>query len=391
MHSQQPDFGVWGQGGGRTAGYHGGSPLATFFTMLPVFCRYLAMLVWPDRLSAEYDTPIHSSLDPVVVSAALLLALLTYLSVRLFRANRRIWFWTACFVVAFLPVSQIVPLVTLMNDRYLYFPMIGVAGAVGAGALSLRGHFGAKQTMPLLGLALLLLAATSFHRVWFWRDEVTLWRDAVTKSPKKSITWERLGEAAHRRVPELGNEALYAYQQALKLDPASDLTRYNLGKLYADLGEIDKGFATFTELLQHNPDNVMGLAAIGDIHLYRGELAAAERSYKRALAIQPEAVQVLTSLGKLALIQGGLNTARDYFLQAEKQDGSDPFIAMHMAGVEAMAGQVGESLLWLERALQRGYSDYDSLMTNDELAPIRADHRFTELLRRCFPNQSSGF
>jgi len=135
----------------------------------------------------------------------------------------------------------------------------------------------------------------------------------------------------------------------------------------------------------------MGLAAIGDIHLYRGELAAAERSYKRALAIQPEAVQVLTSRGKLALIQGGLNTARDYFLQAEKQDGSDPFIAMHMAGVEAMAGQVGESLLWLERALQRGYSDYDSLMTNDELAPIRADHRFTELLRRCFPNQSSGF
>ncbi len=387
MQSQMPDLGVWGQGGGRATEYYGGNALATFFTMLPVFCRYLGMLVWPTGLSAEYNPPIHDSLDATVVMAGFLLAVIALLSFRLFRADRRKGFWPCFFLIAFLPVSQIVPLVTLMNDRYLYFPMIAIAGLTGAGAVFLHERIGMHRIRfsLLLALPLILLAGVSFQRASVWQNEITLWRDAVRKSPNKSITWERLGEAAHRFLPATTNEALYAYKRALELDPSSDLTRYNLGILYTDIGEIDKGFETFTALLQHNPNNVMGLAALGEIFQYRGDYDKAEKAFKRAHAVQPESVQVLTLLGNLALIQGRLDQARDYYSQIEKQRSNDPQVAFQLACIESMAGQAGASVLWLERSLQCGYHDYNALMASEELAPIRADLRFTELMQRYFP------
>ena len=56
--------------GGRTS-WHGGSPYATFLTMLPVLIYYLRMLLWPVNLSAFYDVPIRTSIDPQVIMAAI--------------------------------------------------------------------------------------------------------------------------------------------------------------------------------------------------------------------------------------------------------------------------------------------------------------------------------
>ena len=115
MYSQMPNVGA----GGRIPGLHGGSVLATVFTMLPVFCRYLGMTVWPSALSADYNPPVHQSPDSVVLGAFLVLLAAVWGGWRLYRYDRRLGFWVAFFFVALLPVSQIVPLYTLINDRYL--------------------------------------------------------------------------------------------------------------------------------------------------------------------------------------------------------------------------------------------------------------------------------
>jgi len=86
--------------------------------MLPVFIHYLRMLVWPSGLSALYDPPLHHSLlEPAVTGSCIALLMLlgaaTMLSIR--RPRELFWFWFG--VLAILPVSQIVPLTTMMNDR----------------------------------------------------------------------------------------------------------------------------------------------------------------------------------------------------------------------------------------------------------------------------------
>jgi len=141
MVSQSPDVTGWSgiDYGGRRS-WHGGSPWATALTMVPVFCGYLRMIVWPTGLSAIYAPAIHTTPDAAVLAAAVLLLTVVLLSWRLYRFDRRFGYWPLFSALAILPVSQIIPLVTLMNDRYLYFPMIGVAALGGAGAVVLRYH-----------------------------------------------------------------------------------------------------------------------------------------------------------------------------------------------------------------------------------------------------------
>jgi hypothetical protein len=116
-------------GGGRTS-YLNGTPFNTLFTMLPVFIRYVKLIFWPADLSAVSAPAIKTGIDIEVALAALLLSLIMALGIFLYHRKRDLLFWLVLFFIGLLPVSQIVPIVTLMNDRYLYFPMLGAAAFI---------------------------------------------------------------------------------------------------------------------------------------------------------------------------------------------------------------------------------------------------------------------
>lgn len=376
MYSQQPGVGE----GGRSAQLHGGSALATLFTMLPVYCRYLAMIVWPSSLSAEYNPPIHQSPDIVVIAAFIILLATLYSGWRLYRYDRRLGFWVVFFFVALLPVSQIVPLYTLINDRYLYFPMLSIAALYGAVAATLQRNWNKYPVFVYLFIALPLIALSvaTYNRAGVWRDSVTLWSDSASKVKDYARIWGNLGnayDAANYRGP-----ALSAYKRGLALDPNDMQILYNLGTLYTLLGDNDQAYSTLNKLVTLFPGHIMGQVSMGDTFLQRGDYVAAQNCYLRAHQLQPTAVDPLIKLGNTAVVLNRLDDALGYYLRAEKINGWNPDIAYNIACLESMFGRVDSSLLWLEKALQRGYHDEFALRSNQELLIVREDARFEELL-----------
>ena len=176
-------------GGGRTS-YLNGSPFDTLVTMLPVFIRYLKLIFWPADLSAVYAPAIKSGIDIEVALAALLLLLIVALGIFLYHRRRDLLFWLVLFFIGLLPVSQIVPIVTLMNDRYLYFPMLGAAAFIAN--ISFLAINKAQKINPFVrtavGITFLLLLGhylmETYNRIPVWKDENTLWEDAVRKVPE---------------------------------------------------------------------------------------------------------------------------------------------------------------------------------------------------------------
>jgi tetratricopeptide (TPR) repeat protein len=374
--------------GGATVGFHGGSPLATFYTMLTVFCRYLWLLVWPSGLNVEHLPPVYRTPELPVVGAALLLAALAYAGYRLFKVNRKLGFWLLFFWIGLLPVSQIIPQVLMMYEHYLYMPIIGIGALAGFGSSRLRDRLGGQRAVMLyaaLLLWLLALSVTSFQRVPVWKDSLTLFTDSTAKSPNGSRVWQTLGEA-HR---SLGNReaSRVALERSLKLNPASTDVLWSLAQFHTENGELDRGNDYLQRLFKINPNYVMGWATLGNIYLARKNYSRAREMYNKALALQPDALQVHDLLGNLAIIEKKYDEARGHFnvIEANPTERKQAENAYQMVRVEALSGRVDEALLWLEKALYRGYSDYYTLNTNLELSIIWNCPRFGYLMQQYFP------
>jgi hypothetical protein len=178
------------QGGGRR-GFPGGSPVTTLFTMLPVLAAYLGDCLYPHNLSPYYMTLVRKTPDMAVLLAALLVIVLIALGVLLFRRNRRLFFYYAVFFAGLIPVSQIVPLIPLKHDRYLYFPMLGFAGLVAelltASRIRWPGLY--RPLLVVVTLLVLVLPVLSRRQAEIWQNDLTLWGYAVRVNPENRVGW----------------------------------------------------------------------------------------------------------------------------------------------------------------------------------------------------------
>lgn len=253
-----------------TAGlvYHGGTPFATFLTMLPVLVKYVRMVFWPNDLSVLYLPPIKTGLDAEVAVATLVLAILAAVGWYLFSRRRELFFWYALFFVGFLPVLQIIPLVTVMNDRYLYLPMIGAAPLLAAVVdFSCRTDRRFLQWGIGAGFCfwLLLLGWFSSRRMDVWRNPVTLMREQLRVLPDS----ERLAQLPRMIKIFMGLHAM---------------------------GDVQKARGYLLEMTTIWPSYPQIWLALGRSYASTGEWGAAELAYKRALDFRSRSIEALQGL-----------------------------------------------------------------------------------------------
>jgi protein O-mannosyl-transferase len=236
--------------------YFGGSPLATAYTMLPIFVRYLRMVVWPTDLCASYTLPIRTAVDLHALSSAAFFIVLFAGSACLYRFRRDLFFWFALFFIGLIPVSQVIPILTLMNDRYLYFPMIG--SSVCLSVISLKVIDTAKpifKVVSLCGLLVIMVAMSylTVMQVKVWESSITLWSDVTSKYPDDSDAWNALGDA----YLEDGDHgaALTAYKSTISAcDRLANCQYYEptfdkIGSLYVEKGKILEAKEYFTGII----------------------------------------------------------------------------------------------------------------------------------------------
>ncbi|HEY6008898.1 MAG TPA: glycosyltransferase family 39 protein [Geobacteraceae bacterium] len=211
LESQQEQL-----GGGRR-GYPGGTPLTALYSMLPVLAGYLRDCLFPRGLLPFYMVPIRHTPDLAVLGAGCLAFLLVLLGWALFRRDRRLFFFCALFFVGLVPVSQIVPLIPLKNDRYLYFPLLGFAG-FGAALLARAWQAVSRGRLAVVVIAALLLGPLPFlaHRqAAVWQDDITLWGYTVRNDPDNQVGWLMLMKGYTHRGD--GRAASGAYHRYVEL------------------------------------------------------------------------------------------------------------------------------------------------------------------------------
>jgi tetratricopeptide (TPR) repeat protein len=199
----------------------------------------LLLFFTPWNQNFDHDLPLFHSLTqwPLIPDILFLSAT----AVGAFMVRRRVplvAFGTAWFFLQLLPTS-LIPRNDLLSERNLYLPSIGLLIAL----VSLGAHLMQRLTIAFprptvvraaslsLALALALaLALFTHHRNELYRDQLSLWSDAVLKSPGKARPHNNLGRAY--ALQDDWDRAIEEFRIAARLDPKFILAQQNLRGAY---------------------------------------------------------------------------------------------------------------------------------------------------------------
>ena len=248
------------------------------YTVIPVLARYLKLLFLPTGLTIVHDVEIYKSLLylPVILSAGILL-LLVLNAVYLFLMEGVVWrllsFFMIWFFVTLLPII-IFPLNRIMQENRGYISGIGFAILIGIllGRL-MDNSRRSRLAYGLLVILIVLYGTGTVYRNTVWKDGVTLWTDAMEKSPYEPLTYNNLSVAYKRRGDYEGaKEVLY---RGIRLSPGEWLLHYNLGNVYTGTGELDLALNEYDRAMRLNPSMPMVYNSMGYVRLLRGEVKEA--------------------------------------------------------------------------------------------------------------------
>lgn len=378
--------------GGRVE-YPHNALLTLPLTMSQVFVRYLCTLGWPSpsALNIVYTIPLVKSLDLYTCFALSVIASAAAIGWYLRRRSRQLFFWYCLFFLGLLPVSQIVPLVTRMNDRYLYFPMLGIAGMIGylygEHLTSARTAAAKKCAVACAVTIITLLSLASYQRGLVWKNSITLFSDAVKKDPNQFLLLIGLAEA-YRTVGNTG-EAIRYYEKASIHGFLSEVESYHMAQAYLRQGDHEKAYKHIWGFMLKNRDSKEGFLMLGEYYGMTGNYAEAEKQLLTYLQAVPDAPDGLFILGKIYYMQGDINRAGQYFNKALSTGDNSPNLHFAMACTAALEGNVKLSLVHIRQALDNGFTDIDLLEHHADLATVRKSPMFSRLIMQHRTDQAN--
>lgn len=346
----------------------------TILTMLPVLWSYLEMVLLPFSLSPWYEPVIRASFDGKTLVSLLLLALLVIAAGALAkRGLLKEVYWGAVFFVGLLPVSNIIPIVTMMNDRYLYLPMLGVSGVV----CCVISRYSEKRTVVVPFIALLLtFSLLSFRQTAIWKNNVTLWNAAFQKSPGSAYVIVRL--ARSYAAADMKDKAVDLLNQLLQNDPENAEALFRLGALMLESGELHQAKRYLDRMYQLSPKHTDGLLALGREAFFRKDFGEAERYFRELLVITPEHVHARIWLSNVYQETGRTTEARTVLslalAQAEQTDRAG--IYYNLACLDIIEGNADKALEMLEKAMFHGFADLETVRRNRAFDMLREHPRF---------------
>ena len=198
---------------------------------LKIAALYGRMLVWPVPFTVSYAagavSPPAAPWSPVALLGLLLLVALTAAVVIAWRLRPPAGMGAVWALATYLLASNLLfPFSTMMSERFLYLPSLGLALLIAGpldrvlGAPSRAGGGDSRRTLAAAGLVLIVLAlgALSFQRASAYGDDAALTRAGWRWYPGGAIA--RLGHADALMESARYDEAEAELQRLLRENPA---------------------------------------------------------------------------------------------------------------------------------------------------------------------------
>ena len=285
-------------------------------TALVSYATYLRKIVWPADFAVIYPHPGVWPVATVAVSGLVVAGVSAVVVARARRAPWGVvgWCWFLGMLVPTIGVVQAG--IQAMADRFVYFPLAGVALAL----VWLGAELAARRTAwrrPLLAggaLALTGCVVVAALNVPHWDNSRALFEHATRVTRDNHIAHINLGSALMRenRV----DDAIANYQEAIRIRPTYYDGWNSLGNAYARLGQFAEALKSYSESLRFNPGFADAYNGAGYSLASLNRPAEAAEQYAAALRLKQDFPEAHFNFASLLEMQGKLAEAEQHYAEA---------------------------------------------------------------------------
>jgi tetratricopeptide (TPR) repeat protein len=320
--------------------YRGGSFFNNFLVSFYAFLYSIKLLVFKLNYSAAYTIPVS---NPVLSFRTFVFVGITLLlfgfSVWSLKYTKVIFFSFSFFFITLLPYLNIIPISTLLADRYVFiasFSYCFLFGIVFDRLYTFKDKKFSESFFKLLAIILLLFILTAYSLTTIrqnkiWENSYTLWSDAVEKYPDSNTANALMGVVyMELRMDEKAAEYLeraaqllpYDYQSrnnlgivygrlqqpakalkelmtAIRLMPEDDTIKINLSVFYQRQKEYKKAEEVLKYLISKNPQNANLYYRLGLVYKDAGQYEVAVSELLKSMELAPHIINPYEELGNI--------------------------------------------------------------------------------------------
>jgi tetratricopeptide (TPR) repeat protein len=177
------------------------------------------------------------------------------------------------------------------------------------------------------------------------------------------------------------SQAIAHFEQALKIDPNYADAYYNLAIVLEKQGKINDAIDHYATALEKNPAKAEAHFNLGNIFFKQGNTDDAIAHYKAAMTIRPDFLETISNLALVNVARKDYTEALALFMDILKYRPDDAGTHYNIACMYSRLKRKEESIEWLQKAIDKGYSNWESIKNDSDLENIRDTNAYKEIVK----------
>ena len=243
----------------------------------------------------EHVWNIYNLLGLIFISA------LIYFSFKAYNFSKKISFGIWWYLIALMPVTNIIQIANPWAERYLYLPMFGFCIVI---IELLNKIYLSKKNKEYIGYGIfaaiiIFFSILTISRNTIWEDQCSLWKSTVEASPESFRAHNNLGRCYTNKNSL--DSAVVEYKKAIALNPTDGDLYKNLGSAYYDNNNFREAANYYQQALNYKKNNLELLHMIVQCYYNSRLLDKALEVYNKLISIEPKNADNYNKMGIIYL------------------------------------------------------------------------------------------
>ncbi|MFH2063793.1 MAG: tetratricopeptide repeat protein [Pseudomonadota bacterium] len=176
------------------------------------------------------------------------------------------------------------------------------------------------------------------------------------------------------------DKSMVMFQKALSIDPGCGKAYDNMIRLTSARKKTNRELQQLLSGSRRSPDDPIHFFQLGQFFQKEKNIHQSIRYYQKALKLRPDEYEIQKQLSISLAMKGDYETAFSILRGLTSRNPGDTEAYYYMASIRSRQNIAAEAIQWLQKAIDHGFSDWESIRMDANFNNIRSTQMFQTLM-----------